>query len=99
MSIRKSIRSTAFSQGMGRHSRAEIIQLMESDLESLSTLLGQKEFLFGDKPSTIDAIMYGFLVNVLWTPREGDLKTITAKRSNLVSHCDRMHKLCFETSN
>jgi glutathione S-transferase len=91
--IRKSILKSAYAQGMGRHSRPEIDALCRADVDALSTLLGDRPFLHGAEPTTIDATIYGFMANFLWVPWTNDLKTYGLSKSNLVAHTERMHKL------
>ena len=91
--IRKSILKSAYAQGMGRHSRPEIDALCRTDIDALATLLGDKPFLHGAEPTTIDATIYGFMANFLWVPWTNDLKVYGLSKANLVAHCERMHKL------
>jgi len=55
-------------QGYGRHSLDEIDEIAKKDLGALSTLLGEKNYLFGNKASTIDATLFGTLVQLVDTP-------------------------------
>ena len=48
--IRRKIAKSLWAQGMGRHSAAEVDELGVRDIEALSTLIGDKPYLFGDDP-------------------------------------------------
>ena len=47
--IRRRIAKSLWAQGMGRHSPAEVDALGVRDIEALSTLIGDKPYLFGDE--------------------------------------------------
>jgi glutathione S-transferase len=68
---------------MGRHSRDELYDMAWADLEAMSIMLDNRPFFFGERPTTIDAVAYGFLANVLLVPVETELKRIAAQFSNL----------------
>ena len=91
--IRKGVLKATYSQGMGRHSREDLEALCRADIDALSALLGDKPFLLGAEPTTIDATIYGFMANFLWVPWTNDLKTYGISKVNLVAHTERMHKI------
>ena len=49
------------TQGIGRHCKEEIEKIGLDDLRAASKILGDKPFFFGDKPTVIDCVMFGFL--------------------------------------
>ena len=75
---------------MGRHTREQIIQFAEKDLKAISVLLGDKEFFLGATPTSIDATMYGFLIQQIWVPWDSPLKQYALSLKNLTSYCERM---------
>jgi glutathione S-transferase len=75
---------------VGRHSKEEIYQLGKDDITAIATSLGQQKFFFGEQPSSIDAVLYGFLANIITPPINSPLKQHTMSYSNLVEHCERM---------
>jgi glutathione S-transferase len=80
------------SQGMGRHTRDEIIQFAKADLQAVSDWLGENKFFMGDKPSSVDATMYGFLIQSLWVPWSGEVEQYARSLQNLEDYCQRMKK-------
>ena len=56
-----------------------------ADLAALATLLGEQPFFCGDRPTTIDAVAYGFLANILLVPVETELKRSAEAFPNLVA--------------
>ena len=51
---------------MARHAQDDVLLLMDQDLEAVSILLGDKPFLFGDRPYEVDASVFGILDIMLY---------------------------------
>ncbi|KAI6187488.1 hypothetical protein M3Y98_00249200 [Aphelenchoides besseyi] len=62
------LRDILYAQGMGRNSPAEVDEIAKKDLNALSTWLGDKNYLYGDRPTTIDATLFGTLVSLYDPP-------------------------------
>lgn len=77
-------------QGLGRHRPEEIVALAREDLAALSAYLADKPFFMGEQLTTIDAVAYGFLANILLVPVEGALKRAASEFANLVAFCETM---------
>jgi glutathione S-transferase len=88
--LRKRVARTLDGQGTLRHSKDEIYAFGGRDIHALATLLGDRPYMFGDKPTSLDASATGFLVNILQAPLETRLKTDTAQHANLVAYTQRM---------
>ena len=57
------------------------------DLQSISSYLGSKIYMLGgDKPSDLDAVVFGFMCFILYSsPQDSVFKTLVEKRlTNLV---------------
>ena len=91
--VRKRVARTLHGQGTTRHSRDEIYAFGGRDVGALSTLLGDRPYMLGDKPTSLDATATGFLVNILHAPLETGLKAATAKHANLVAYANRMRAM------
>jgi glutathione S-transferase len=63
-----------------------------ADLEALSILLAERPFFVAERPTTIDAVAYGFLANLLLVPIETDLKRAATGLPNLVAWTDAMER-------
>jgi len=70
--LQGAIRNVTIAQGMGRLSQEEVDEVAKKDLTALSTFLGDKRYLFGDRPSTVDATLFGTLCQILDTPMASD---------------------------
>jgi hypothetical protein len=88
--IHKDMMKIMRAQGIGEHSREEIIGFAKADLTAISDLLGNKSFFLGEQPTEIDATMYGFLIQQIWVPWESPIKQHALSLKNLDSYCHRM---------
>ncbi|KAJ2695703.1 metaxin 1, partial [Coemansia spiralis] len=84
--------------GFQRHadrSAHPVYQRAAEFLAVLSQKLGNKQFFFGDRPTTLDAVVYGHLWPVIRVELPQDtLRTIVmGKHANLVAHCERVNAL------
>jgi len=53
--------SSLLTIGVSRHSEPEMIALCGRSLQTLAVLLGDKPYLFGDRPTGVDATAFGML--------------------------------------
>jgi len=83
--VRRRVRGELRAQGVGRHSQAELYAMGQADLAAIATLLGDQPFFCGERPSTIDAVAYGFLANLVLVPIETELKRSAEAFPNLVA--------------
>ncbi len=93
--IRRKIAKSLWAQGMGRHSAAEIDALGVRDMEALSTLIGDKPYLFGDKPCGADATVFAFAASALSPMAESAIRDAALAKPNLVAYRDRMMRAYF----
>lgn len=89
---RRAITRQLWMQGVGRHSRAEVVRLGCADLDAVADTLGAQPYLLGGQPSSVDACGYGFLANILLVPLDTPLKQHAQMRRNLVAYCERMRE-------
>ncbi|CAH1789664.1 unnamed protein product [Owenia fusiformis] len=85
----------AKAQGIGRKPTSEIYRLGMEDLKALSEYLGDKKYMFGDKPSKIDCTMFGVLSQLVYVPIPSYPHKIMIENEcrNLIEHADRMKAL------
>ncbi len=77
-------------QGLGRLDRDTIYARGHADLTAIANLLGDRPFFLGEQLTTIDAIVHGFLANILYVPIETPLKRDAQRFDNLTAWCDAM---------
>jgi glutathione S-transferase len=82
-----------YYQGIGRFTPAAAYARGLADLQVLVDLLPPDEYMFGPKPTSIDASIYGFIANIYFYSIETPLKRFVSSQSNLVRHCTAIHRL------
>lgn len=87
---RRGIKQELWGHGMGRHSREEIYQLGQRDIDALGDFLGAKVYFMGEQPCSLDAVAYSFLANLLWAPLDSPPKQRAASHPQLEAYCRRM---------
>lgn len=92
---RKDVAKRFLKQGMGKHSDDELMTMADDTLSSLSTMLGDKRYLWGDKPGTLDAGVYAFLAQLYIATIDTPLKKQARQYSNLAEYCMRIQKEYF----
>jgi glutathione S-transferase len=88
--IRRDILKKLHHQGTGRHSYDEAARMAIDDYDAVSELLGDRPFLLGDQPRTVDATVFAFLEAALGYPIENNLKKHAQGRPNLVAYRKRI---------
>ena len=74
-------------QGVGRYEPETVYARGIADLGVLANLLPGSGFLFGAKPTSIDAGIYGFIANIYFFEIDTPLKAFLVTRPNIVAHC------------
>ena len=88
--FRRKVRRLLHGQGFGRHSSAELRDFARTDLEAIAEHLGEKPFFLGEQLTSVDAVAFGFLANILLVPLQTELQEITREFPNLVAWCEAM---------
>jgi glutathione S-transferase len=82
-----------YYQGIGRFAPAAAYARGLADLQVLADLVPAHDYMFGPKPTSIDAGIYGFIANIYFYSIETPLKKFVTSQSNLVRHCTAIHQL------
>ena len=90
--VRRGILKKLDGQGTGRHSFEEVAAIGAADFESCAELLGDKPFLFGDRPRTADCTLFAFVESLLGAPIESPNRAAAAARPNLVAYRKRIRE-------
>lgn len=93
--VQKQVAKTMHLQGLGRHTRNELIAFAGQDIKALAVQLDYKPFFLGDQPSSIDASLYGALENMINCELDTPMKAECAKHENLVDYCARFREAVF----
>jgi len=96
-SIRRSVVASCWGQGIGRHTEEYYQKIGMQDSDALSNFLGNKKFIMGgDKPTSLDAVVYAFVIHCVWVPFDNPVRDhILKNHKNLLEYIDRMQQLCF----
>jgi glutathione S-transferase len=94
--IRRRVIAALRGQGTGRHSHEEIHAIGAADWSAISDLLGDKPYFFGDRPTSIDAVLFGFVTSVTVFPYESPVRSHVGALTNLVAHRDRIRARYFD---
>jgi glutathione S-transferase len=78
-------------QGIGRYEPADAYARGIADLDALAELLPGSGYMFGAKPTSIDAALYGFTANIYFYDIDTPLKQCLMSKENLVAHCRSIH--------
>jgi glutathione S-transferase len=82
-----------YYQGIGRYEPPDAYARGLADLAVLARLVPAEGYLFGPRPTSVDAGLYGFLANIYFYPIETPLKTLVAAEAQLVRHCRALHAM------
>lgn len=87
---RRRVRRKLDAQGTARHSDDEIDLIADRGFQAAATLLGDKPFLFGDRPAAADATLAAFSAQASVETYPGRLRDAVTGRPGLVAHRDRV---------
>ena len=78
----------------GRHSDEEKWIISCQDIQSISDYLGEKRFMFGDEPTTLDCTLFGHFAQFLYIPLDFPQKIyIHENCDNIVKYMNRFKEL------
>ena len=52
-------------QGLGNHGKGDVQRAGIEDLQAVSTILGDKDYILGDRPSDVDCTLFGFMCIIM----------------------------------
>jgi glutathione S-transferase len=79
-------------QGIGRYEPQDVYKRGIADLTAVAGLIGERGFVFGPQPTSIDAGIYGFVANSYFYEIDTPLRQFVASHQNLVRHCNAIHE-------
>jgi glutathione S-transferase len=88
--FRENILNEFFHSGRGRHSAEDVEHLAFREYDAVATYLGDKPYLMGDRPTSVDASIYSFLLHAMRVPFESPIKDYGSSIPALVAYLDRM---------
>jgi glutathione S-transferase len=93
--LREQLHTMMVKHGIGRHSREERMLLAERDISAVAAVLGDKLYLFGDKPSAVDATAFGILSSCATPFFDTPLSGLVLEHANLADFLNRIEERFF----
>ena len=78
-------------QGIGRYEPDAAMARGLADLRVLANLVPANGYVHGDKPTSADAAIYGFIANMYFYDIDTPLKKFVVAHDSLVRHCRAIH--------
>jgi glutathione S-transferase len=80
-----------YYQGIGRFDPDAAMARGLADLKAISDLIPAQGFVHGQKPTSIDAAIYGFIANIYFYDIDTPLKQFVVAQDDVVRHCHAIH--------
>ena len=87
---RRQFRRNLWGHGMGRHTTAEMEELVAPDIDAIAAFLAEKTYLMGDRPCGADAAVFPFIAHALCPHFVTAIRTLAEQKSNLIAYRDRL---------
>jgi len=81
-----------YYQGIGRYDPDAAMARGLADLAAIADLIPSKGYVHGEKPTGIDAGIYGFVANIYFYDIDTPLKQFVVAHDNIVRHCRAIHE-------
>ena len=88
--VRRKVRQMLWAQGLGRHSEEDMTAMAAQGIKSITDILGDKPFLFGDRPCGADATLFAFAASLLSPVFETPIRAAAESHPNLMAYLARM---------
>lgn len=82
-------------QGTGRHAADDVYRMGMADWSAVSELLGDGPFFFGERATSIDAVLFAFVTSTTVFPYDSPLRKHLLALENLIAHRDRVRARWF----
>ncbi|MBR0752189.1 glutathione S-transferase family protein [Bradyrhizobium jicamae] len=80
-----------YYQGIGRFDPDAAMARGLADLAAIAQVISPQGYVHGDKPTSIDAGLYGFIANIYFYDIDTPLKQFVVAHDNIVRHCKAIH--------
>ncbi|MEQ1570700.1 MAG: glutathione S-transferase C-terminal domain-containing protein [Myxococcota bacterium] len=84
--VRRTVRRNLWGQGVARYTAEERADMARADIDAIAAQLGDGPYVFGDRPTTVDAALYGFLCQLLYAPFDGPAQLHARANPRLVAY-------------
>ncbi len=90
--VRKGVVKSLAGQGIELHKPEEIYHIGVRDIQALVDLIGDQKYLLCNSPTSVDAVAFSFVANLLHTPFPNPMKDFALEQHVLTDYCRRMGK-------
>jgi len=92
--VRGKVKDILWHQGLLRHSHEHIVEAAIRDWRAVLELM-REPFFFGERPTSIDATVFGTLASSILTPIETPIRAFLMTRPKAVAYAERMRARFF----
>ena len=85
----KQVKAALNGHGISRHDAKDIYAFGAQDLDALSQFLGEKSYMFGDEPTSLDAIAYPIIANAMIDALPSPLTDAAKAHVNFTPYVER----------
>ena len=89
---RRKVKKLLHHEGTTRHDHATILESAKIDVDALATVLGEDDYVLGQRPASIDATVFAFVDALYRPPVARDFAALVEAHDNLVAYCERMRE-------
>lgn len=93
--VRRGTLKSLHKQGTGRHSEQEVLKIADDTFRSLSALLGDKDYFFGDEITGLDINVYAHIAQFILVDYDNVFNKKAKEYDNLVNFCERIHQIYY----
>lgn len=94
--VHKAISKALWQQGLLRYSESEIVDAAIRDWRAvLDSMSKSGPFFFGERATTVDAIMFGTLATSVLTPIESPIRTFLRSQPACLEYTERLYERFF----
>ena len=88
--LRRNMRSALYLQGTLRHSDEDIMAFAIADWRAILSFMSNGPNFFGERPSSIDATLFGALATTLMTPIQSPVRDFLRTQPKCVAYAERI---------
>ena len=89
--VRRRLLAALHLQGTSQNDRAWVFSTVARDVAAVSELLGDKPYLFGDAPTSYDAVVYAMCAGIWRTPFAKDFAPAPANIEALIARIEQRY--------
>jgi len=93
--VQSHFRKQLFARGIARHAPNVIEAKGRADVDALAAFLGDRPFLMADRPTAVDAAVFGLLSPMIRWPMQTPVAQYVRSIPAIAAYCERMRQRCF----